>query len=214
MTSTSVAEAKSKAPAPDLGKAPPILGVHHAAFLCFDAGETREFYEKVCGLKTVAAFTFDGIVDTPVKVRYMHIFFEMADGNCVAFFDLPNKLRPNDFKRTSGFKHHIAMTVATEAEMLEFKRRWEAAGYPVDGPLDHHFVKSIYTYDPNGIQVEITVKAKDYDAIMAHEQSIVEETMAAWEVETRPNKDAYRAMQAAAAKQAGAAKQAEAAKKD
>lgn len=175
-----------------LPEAPRILGVHHAAFLCFDAGETREFYENVCGLKTVAAFTFDGIVDTPVKVRYMHIFFEMADGNCVAFFDLPNKLRPTDFKRTSGFKQHIAMMVASEAEMLAFKQRWEAHGYMVDGPLDHHFVKSIYTYDPNGIQVEITVKAKEYDAIMAHEQSIVEETMAAWETETRPNKDAYR----------------------
>jgi len=145
----------------------------------------------VCGLKTVAAFTFDGIVDTAVQVRYMHIFVEMADGNCVAFFDLPYKLRPNDFKRNSGFKQHIAMTVATEAELLLFKQRWEAHGYTVDGPLDHHFVKSIYTYDPNGIQVEITVKAKDYDAIMAHEQSIVEQTMAAWELETRPSKDAY-----------------------
>jgi catechol 2,3-dioxygenase-like lactoylglutathione lyase family enzyme len=184
-------------------KAPTILGVHHAAFLCFDAGETREFYENVCGLKTVAAFTFDGIVDTPVKVRYMHIFFEMADGNCVAFFDLPNHLRPNDFKRTSGFKQHIAMTVAGEAELLIFKKRWEDHGYPVDGPLDHHFVKSIYTYDPNGIQVEITVKAKDYEAIMAHEQSIIEETMAAWEIETRPNKQAYlEKMQAEAAEKA------------
>ncbi len=201
MTSTSAAAAQSVATVNDPEKLPPILGVHHAAFLCFDAGETREFYEKVCGLKTVAAFTFDGIVDTPVKVRYMHIFFEMADGNCVAFFDLPNKLRPNDFKRTSGFKHHIAMTVATEEEMLIFKQRWEAHGYVVDGPLDHHFVKSIYTYDPNGIQVEITVKAKDYDAIMAHEQSIIEKTMAAWEVETRPAKDAYKkAMQAAVAR--------------
>jgi len=186
------------------GKPPTILGVHHAAFLCFDAGETREFYEKVCGLKTVAAFTFDGIVDTPVKVRYMHIFFEMADGNCVAFFDLPNNLRPNDFKRTSGFKHHIAMTVASEEELMVFKRRWEAYGYPVDGPLDHHFVKSIYTYDPNGIQVEITVKAKDYDAIMAHEQSIVEATMAAWETETRPNKQAYLERQRQAAQSAAA----------
>jgi catechol 2,3-dioxygenase-like lactoylglutathione lyase family enzyme len=201
MKSTSAAAARSVATVNDPRKVPPILGVHHAAFLCFDAGETREFYEKVCGLKTVAAFTFDGIVDTPVKVRYMHIFFEMADGNCVAFFDLPNKLRPNDFKRTSGFKHHIAMTVATEEEMLIFKRRWQAHGYAVDGPLDHHFVKSIYTYDPNGIQVEITVKAKNYDAIMAHEQSIIEKTMAAWEAETRPAKDAYKkAMQAAAAK--------------
>jgi catechol 2,3-dioxygenase-like lactoylglutathione lyase family enzyme len=201
MTSTSAAPAQSVATVNNPEKLPPILGVHHAAFLCFDAGETREFYENVCGLKTVAAFTFDGIVDTPVKVRYMHIFFEMADGNCVAFFDLPNKLRPNDFKRTSGFKHHIAMTVATEEEMLIFKQRWEAHGYVVDGPLDHHFVKSIYTYDPNGIQVEITVKAKDYDAIMAHEQSIIEKTMAAWEVETRPAKDAYKkAMQAAMTK--------------
>jgi len=194
MTSASVAKVDGA------GKAPTILGVHHAAFLCFDAAETREFYEKVCGLKTVAAFTFDGIVDTPVSVRYMHIFFEMADGNCVAFFDLPNKLRPNDFKRNSGFKQHIAMTVATEEELLVFKRRWESHGYVVDGPLDHHFVKSIYTYDPNGIQVEITVKAKDYDAIMAHEQSIIEQTMAAWEIETRPNKDAYlKKMQEAAA---------------
>jgi catechol 2,3-dioxygenase-like lactoylglutathione lyase family enzyme len=180
-------------------KMPPILGVHHCAFLCFDAAETREFYENVCGLKTVAAFTFDGIVDTPVKVRYMHIFFEMADGNCVAFFDLPNHLRPNDFKRTSGFKQHIAMMVGSEEEMLAFKQRWEAHGYPVDGPLDHHFVKSIYTYDPNGIQVEITVKAKNYDEIMAHEQSIVEQTMAAWETETRPNKEAYLERQRAAA---------------
>jgi catechol 2,3-dioxygenase-like lactoylglutathione lyase family enzyme len=199
MSSNAVATGAAGVVAKNPAKIPPILGVHHAAFLCFDAGETREFYEEVCGLKTIAAFTFDGIVDTPVKVRYMHIFFEMADGNCVAFFDLPNKLRPNDFKRTSGFKQHIAMTVATEEEMLAFKKRWEEHGYAVDGPLDHHFVKSIYTYDPNGIQVEITVKAKEYDAILAHEQAILEETMAAWELETRPNKDAYRKAQAAMA---------------
>jgi len=122
------------------GKAPTVLGVHHAAYLCFDAVETREFYEKVCGLKTIAALTFDGIVDTPIQIRYMHIFFEMADGNCIAFFDLPGKLRPNDFKRNSGFKQHIAMEVATEAELMAFKDRWEAAGYHVDGPLDHQVV--------------------------------------------------------------------------
>lgn len=187
-------------------KIPVIQGVHHAAYLCFDANETRKFYEDVCGLKTVAAFTFDGIVDTPIQIRYMHIFFEMADGNCIAFFDLPTKLRPNDFKRNSGFKQHIAMRVNTEDEMLAFKKRWEDAGYHVDGPLDHHFVKSIYTYDPNGIQVEITVKAKEYDAIMAHEESMVGKNLADWEKETRPYKDAYLKRQAEAAAAATAAK--------
>ncbi|MBL8630391.1 MAG: VOC family protein [Rhodospirillaceae bacterium] len=170
---------------------PTIQGVHHAAYLCFDAAETRAFYEDVCGLKTVAAFTFNDISGTDIKIRYMHIFFEMADGNCIAFFDLPTKLRPNDFKRASGFKQHIAMRVETEDEMLAFKKRWEAAGYHVDGPLDHHFVRSIYTHDPNGIQVEITIKTPEYGAIMAKEQTMVEETMAAWEKETRPLKDAY-----------------------
>lgn len=183
---------------------PSIQGVHHTAYLCFDAAETREFYENVCGLKMVAALMFDGIVDTDVKIRYMHLFFELGDGNCVAFFDLPTKLRPNDFKRTSGFKQHIAFEVKTEEELMAFKRRWEAAGYQVDGPLDHHFVKSIYTYDPNGLQVEVTIKTPDYAAIMGREAATVDANMAAWEKETRPYKDAYLKAQAAAKAQAKA----------
>jgi len=61
------------------------------------------------------------------------------------------------------------------------------------GPIDHGFVHSIYTEDPNGIQVEVTTKVPKYDEIMAHERSLVEKAMADWEVETRARKDAFRA---------------------
>jgi catechol-2,3-dioxygenase len=39
--------------------------------------------------------------------------------------------------------------------MPAMQRRLEANGIAAFGPLDHDFVRSIYMYDPNGIQVEI-----------------------------------------------------------
>jgi catechol 2,3-dioxygenase-like lactoylglutathione lyase family enzyme len=39
--------------------APGIRGVHHSAFRCRDAEETRRFYEDVLGLPLKAALTFE-----------------------------------------------------------------------------------------------------------------------------------------------------------
>ena len=50
-----------------------------------------------------------------------------------------------------------------------------------------------YTDDPNGIQVEVTTRLPQYDSVMAHERSLVEQSMADWEKETRPRKEAMRA---------------------
>lgn len=172
---------------------PKILNAHHIAYRCFDAAETRQFYEGVLGLQLEAALSFDEISGSDVKLRYMHLFFKMADGNFIAFFDVPDHLRPSLFKPTSGLNRHMALEVANEADMLAMKSRMESAGYKVMGPIDHGFVHSIYTEDPNGIQVEVTTKVPKYDEIMAHERSLVEKAMADWEVETRARKDAFRA---------------------
>ena len=53
-------------------------------------------------------------------------------------------------------------------------------GVVCEGPLDHGFVKSIYFYDPNGIQLEITARADAYVQIMAHEHEKADEELAAW----------------------------------
>lgn len=181
---------------------PKISNAHHIAYRCRDAVETRRFYEGVLGLELEAALAFDEISGTDVKLRYMHLFFKMGDGNFVAFFDVPEHDRPDLFRARSGLNRHIALEVATEAEQLELKKRMEAAGYEVMGPIDHGFVKSIYMDDPNGIQVEITRKSPQYDQIMAHEKSLVDEAMKSWEQETKERKDALRAAMQQAAKPA------------
>ena len=42
----------------------PIKNVHHVAFRCRDAEQTRWFYEDVLGLKLAAAMSFDHVSGT------------------------------------------------------------------------------------------------------------------------------------------------------
>ena len=172
-----------------LGPPPPILSVHHTAFRCFDAEETRKFYEDVIGLEFAAALAFD---ESPGggPLEYMHLFFKMADGNFVAFFDLPDQVDKNRFKPVSGFIKHIALKVEGEAELAAFKSRMVAAGVKVEGPVDHGFVRSLYTFDPNGIQVEITCPTEGHDRILAEEAAHARSVLAQWSDTTRARKHA------------------------
>src|SRR3989442_1148461 len=66
-----------------------IKGLHHNAYRCRDSEETRGFYEDFLGLRLVSAFEIGG-------GSGLHTFFEMDDGSCLAFFEVPGK--PFDFK--------------------------------------------------------------------------------------------------------------------
>src|SRR6516165_670898 len=59
-----------------------IKGLHHNAYRCRDSEETRVFYEDFLGLRLVSAFEID-------EGRGLHTFFEMDDGSCLAFFEVP-----------------------------------------------------------------------------------------------------------------------------
>jgi hypothetical protein len=78
--------------------------------------------------------------------RGLHNFFEMHDGSCLAFFEVPGK--PFDFKRQDTLDLHIAVGVEPDMfdRMLD-KARTE--GVEVRGPVDHGFCRSIYMRDPN-----------------------------------------------------------------
>ena len=56
----------------------PITNVHHVAFRCRDAEQTRWFYEDILGLKLAAAKAYDHLTGTEKKIEYMHNFFEMV----------------------------------------------------------------------------------------------------------------------------------------
>jgi len=164
----------------------PIRGVHHTAFRCRDAAETRRFYEGVLGLPLAAALAFDEEPGTGAPLKYMHLFFEMGDGKYVAFFDLPESADESKFKKKSGFNLHIAFEVATKADLEDYHRRFKQHGIENHGPIDHHFVQSIYAWDPNGIQIEITWRDPAHDAIMADERAKAEAAMRGWSAETAP----------------------------
>ncbi len=138
---------------------PPIRGLHHYAYRCRDAEETRAFYEDLLGLPLVHVITSERAPSTGEHCPYCHVFFRMRDGSCLAFFDLGDGRPAEADLETPSWVNHLALEVADEAELLAAKLRLEAAGVEVVGPTDHHIIKSIYFFDPNGVRLELTCRA-------------------------------------------------------
>lgn len=162
--------------------------IHHAAYRCRDAEQTRWFYEEVLGLPLAAAMVFDHISGTEQEREYMHLFFLLGDGNFIAFFDEPNTADNSKFERKDSFDVHIALEAESEEAMLAWQERINSKGKSCLGPIDHGFVKSCYMYDPNGIQVEITCKTPEYEAILAEDTRVADEQMRNWTQRTRDQK--------------------------
>jgi glyoxylase I family protein len=135
----------------------PIAGLHHFAWRCRDAEETRHFYEDLLGLPLIHVIQADTVPSTGEHCPYVHIFFRMGDGSCLAFFDLGDGEAALPSPNTPAWVNHLAMRVGSLAELETAQRRLEAAGVQVVGPTAHGFVKSIYFFDPNGIRLELTV---------------------------------------------------------
>ncbi len=167
---------------------PALGGFHHVAFRCRDAKETRRFYEGLLGLPLAAGLAFDEISGTDTKLRYMHVFFELGDGSYLAFFDAPDSAKEDAFKPRSGFNRHIAIQAPSLEALEAYKQHLQAHGVACNGPLDHDFVQSIYFFDPNGIQVEITARTPRHDAIMAEEAAKADADLVAWTAQTAADK--------------------------
>lgn len=53
----------------------PIRGLHHVAYRCRDAEETRRFYEDLLGLPLVHVVRADRVPSTGEYCPYVHLFF-------------------------------------------------------------------------------------------------------------------------------------------
>lgn len=153
-----------------------IQGLHHAAYRCRDAGETRRFYEDFLGLPLARAFVI-GETKTGRETRVLHAFFELGDGSYLAFFDDPGT--PFEFKDQRDYDLHIALEVdeATLAAMLEKGRR---EGIETRGVADHGFIRSIYFRDPNGYVVELTARVGPADD-KAATAAAAQEALTGWQ---------------------------------
>lgn len=166
----------------------PLTNFHHVAYRCRDAQETRAFYEGVLGMPLAIALDFTEVSGTDAKLEYMHLFFRLEDGNFIAFFDAPDSVRSDHFKKQSGFNRHVAFETKSMAALDDYLARLKQHGVEYWGPLDHGFVQSIYFYDPNGINLEITCRTAQYDAILMHEGEQKEQALRAWTERTRARK--------------------------
>jgi glyoxylase I family protein len=140
-----------------------VQKLNHFAWRCRDAEETRQFYEEVLGLPLAHVVVEDQVPSTGEACGFAHLFFRMADGSFIAFFDLGDGKPCVQDPQTPAWVNHFSMEVATEAEVVDAKRRLEAAGVVVLGVTDHDWLKSIYFFDPNGLRLEICYRARGAD---------------------------------------------------
>ncbi|WP_043286822.1 VOC family protein [Paraburkholderia oxyphila] len=136
-----------------------ILGLHHFAWRCRDAEETRRFYEDILGLPLVHVIKKDHVPSTGEYCPYVHIFFRMSDGSHIAFFDLGDGQSAAPSANTPAWVNHIALRVDNREKLDAMKARLLEHGIEVLGITDHDgYIESIYFFDPNGLRLELTTE--------------------------------------------------------
>jgi len=148
-----------------------IRGLHHFAWRCRDAEETRHFYEDLMGLPLVHVVKESIVPSTGEHCPFVHLFFQFADGSHIAFFDLGDNQATVPDPQTPAWVNHFAMEVSSAEELDRWQQHLTAAGIAVVGQTDHHFIRSIYFTDPNGIRLELTARMPVAEYVAAHRAS-------------------------------------------
>lgn len=166
-----------------------LHNVNHVAFRCRDAEQTRWFYEDVLGLPLAIAFWEETEPGTGVDAPFMHLFFQLGNGDFVAFFDDPSRSEPEDFEPAHSFSRHLAFQVDNEEELLAWQKSINDKGVSCLGPVDHGWVLSCYMYDPNGLQVEVTSPKSNYGQYLSEGEDNAHKNLEEWQGIVRKMKE-------------------------
>ncbi len=118
-------------------------GLHHVALLCSDVERTVRFYQEVL------EFPLTEIVENRDYAGSNHFFFDIGNGNLLAFFDMPG-LDLGPYAEVLGGLHHLAISVEPE-RWERLKRRLQEAGVA----YQEESGTSIYFADPDGVRLEL-----------------------------------------------------------
>jgi catechol 2,3-dioxygenase-like lactoylglutathione lyase family enzyme len=118
-------------------------GVHHVALLCADVETTVRFYQDLL------EFPLTEIFENRDYRGSNHFFFDIGNGNLLAFFDLPG-LDLGPYAEVLGGLHHIAISVEP-SRWQRLRDKLDAAG--VEYVLESDV--SLYFRDPDGARLEL-----------------------------------------------------------
>jgi catechol 2,3-dioxygenase-like lactoylglutathione lyase family enzyme len=118
-------------------------GLHHFALLSSDVERTISFYQDLLGFPLAELF------ENRDYRGSTHFFFDVGNGNYLAYFDFPG-LDLGPYREVLGGLHHVAISVTSE-EWKRLVARIEGAGIEV------HVVNgdSAYFCGPDGERLEL-----------------------------------------------------------
>ena len=153
--------------------------LHHSASATPDAARVADFYQRIMGMEMVHTVLDDRVPSTGQAFPYIHLFFRMADGSTVAFFESPC-LPPRAPSAHPGYDvfDHFAMQVNSREDVDEWLAWLVKHGVDVVGPTNHGIIYSIYFHDPDGRRLEITT---DLDPTWSSQSTQASIDLAAWQ---------------------------------
>ena len=122
-------------------------GVHHQALLSSDVATTIEFYQGLLEFPLTELFENR---DYPGST---HFFFDIGNGNALAFFDFPG-LGLGPYEEVLGGHHHLAISVE-RAQWERLRAKLDAAGVETFVVAD----TSVYFAGPDGERLELIADA-------------------------------------------------------
>jgi catechol 2,3-dioxygenase-like lactoylglutathione lyase family enzyme len=118
-------------------------GLHHTALISSDVERTVRFYQDVLG------FPLTELIENRDYPGSSHFFFDIGNGNLLAFFDFPG-LDVGPYAEVLGGLHHMAISVDPERwEMLVERLQQAGVAHEV------HSGVSVYFRDPDGARIEL-----------------------------------------------------------
>ena len=169
--------------------------LHHNAYVTTDMEAIRKFYEDIIGMPLVSTWCEQTMLFGKERT-YMHCFFDIGGGECLAFFQFADKDDHKEFGpelAPSGFRH-LAMKVESKEAQTAIHDRLKAAGYkePEMYALEHGYCNSLYVYDPSGLLIEFVVDHPDMEKINAEQKTKAHKELKRWlEGDHTPNNTAY-----------------------
>ena len=118
-------------------------GLHHFALVSGDVERTVRFYQDVL------EFPLTEMFENRDYQGSTHFFFDIGNGNLLAFFDFPG-LDVGPYAEVLGGLHHVAISVEPE-RWQHLQRKLDEAG------VEYHLESgvSMYFRDPDGARLEL-----------------------------------------------------------